>query len=75
MLMKAIPELIWIGVFLEGDPHSVIEGLAIAAFAITQVKSYFMCAQSILAVERINKAIKEAYDMVYWEQRYPQQSV
>ncbi len=48
---------------LEGDPHSVIEGLAIAAFAIGASKGYFYIrAEYPLAVERINKAIKEAYD-------------
>ena len=48
---------------LEGDPHSVIEGLSIAAFAIGASKGYFYVrAEYPLAVERINKAIKQAYD-------------
>ncbi len=48
---------------LEGDPHSVIEGLIIAAFAIGASKGYFYVrAEYPLAVERINKAIKQAYD-------------
>lgn len=48
---------------LEGDPHSVIEGLIIAAFAIGANKGYFYIrAEYPLAVERINKAIKQAYD-------------
>ena len=48
---------------LEGDPHSVIEGLMIAAFAIGAKKGYFYVrAEYPLAVERINKAIKQAYD-------------
>ncbi|MFA5144488.1 MAG: NADH-ubiquinone oxidoreductase-F iron-sulfur binding region domain-containing protein [Candidatus Omnitrophota bacterium] len=48
---------------LEGDPHSVIEGLIIAAFAIGASKGYFYIrAEYPLAVERINKAIKQAYD-------------
>jgi NADP-reducing hydrogenase subunit HndC len=48
---------------LEGDPHSVIEGLIIAAFAIGAAKGYFYIrAEYPLAVERINKAIKQAYD-------------
>jgi len=48
---------------LEGDPHSVIEGLIIAAFAIGAAKGYFYIrAEYPLAVERINKAIKQAYE-------------
>ena len=48
---------------LEGDPHSVIEGLIIAAFAIGAAKGYFYIrAEYPLAVERIDKAIKQAYD-------------
>ncbi|MDD5128431.1 MAG: NADH-ubiquinone oxidoreductase-F iron-sulfur binding region domain-containing protein [Candidatus Omnitrophica bacterium] len=48
---------------LEGDPHSVIEGLIIAAFAIGASKGYFYIrAEYPLAVERIQKAIKQAYD-------------
>jgi NADP-reducing hydrogenase subunit HndC len=48
---------------LEGDPHSVIEGLIIAAFAIGAFKGYFYIrAEYPLAVERIQKAIKQAYD-------------
>jgi len=47
---------------LEGDPHSVIEGLIIAAFAIGASKGYFYIrAEYPLAVDRINKAIKQAY--------------
>ncbi|MCK9603649.1 MAG: 4Fe-4S binding protein [Candidatus Omnitrophica bacterium] len=47
---------------LESDPHSVIEGLIIAAFAIGASKGYFYIrAEYPLAVERINKAIKQAY--------------
>ncbi|MDD5120475.1 MAG: NADH-ubiquinone oxidoreductase-F iron-sulfur binding region domain-containing protein [Candidatus Omnitrophica bacterium] len=48
---------------LEGDPHSVVEGLIIAAFAIGAPKGYFYIrAEYPLAVERIHKAIKQAYD-------------
>ena len=48
---------------LEGDPHAVIEGLIIAAFAIGASKGYFYIrAEYPLAVERIDKAIKQAYD-------------
>ncbi|HOU35896.1 MAG TPA: NADH-quinone oxidoreductase subunit NuoF, partial [Candidatus Omnitrophota bacterium] len=46
---------------LEGDPHSVIEGMIIAAFAIGATKGYFYIrAEYPLAVERIQKAIEDA---------------
>ncbi|MFA5092540.1 MAG: NADH-ubiquinone oxidoreductase-F iron-sulfur binding region domain-containing protein [Candidatus Omnitrophota bacterium] len=48
---------------LEGDPHSVVEGLAIAGYAIGASKGYFYVrAEYPLAVERVEKAIKQAYD-------------
>jgi NADH:ubiquinone oxidoreductase subunit F (NADH-binding)/NAD-dependent dihydropyrimidine dehydrogenase PreA subunit len=48
---------------LEGDPHSVIEGLIIAGYAIGASKGYFYVrAEYPLAVERIEKALKQAYD-------------
>ena len=48
---------------LEGDPHAVIEGLMIAAFAIGASKGYFYVrAEYPLAVERVQKAIRQAYD-------------
>jgi NADH:ubiquinone oxidoreductase subunit F (NADH-binding)/NAD-dependent dihydropyrimidine dehydrogenase PreA subunit len=47
---------------LEGDPHSVIEGMIIAGFAIGATKGYFYIrAEYPLAVERIQKAIADAY--------------
>jgi len=46
---------------LEGDPHSVIEGMVIAGFAIGAAKGYFYIrAEYPLAVERIQKAIEDA---------------
>lgn len=48
---------------LEGDPHSVIEGMIIAAFAIGAKKGYFYIrAEYPLAVERIQKAMVVAYE-------------
>ncbi len=48
---------------LEGDPHSVIEGLILAGYAIGASKGYFYVrAEYPLAVERIEKALKQAYD-------------
>ncbi len=46
---------------LEGDPHSVIEGMAVAAFAIGAQNGYvYVRAEYPLAVERLNRAIAEA---------------
>jgi NADH:ubiquinone oxidoreductase subunit F (NADH-binding)/NAD-dependent dihydropyrimidine dehydrogenase PreA subunit len=49
---------------LEGDPHSVIEGMAIAAYIIGATQGYFYVrAEYPLAIERIEKALKQAYDL------------
>jgi NADH:ubiquinone oxidoreductase subunit F (NADH-binding)/(2Fe-2S) ferredoxin/NAD-dependent dihydropyrimidine dehydrogenase PreA subunit len=49
---------------LEGDPHSVIEGMCIAAIATGATKGYFYIrAEYPLAVERVEKAIKQARRM------------
>jgi len=46
---------------LEGDPHSVIEGMAIAAYAIGAEQGYaYIRAEYPLAVERFGKAIEHA---------------
>ncbi len=46
---------------LEGDPHSVIEGMAIAAFAIGASAGYvYVRAEYPLAVARLDNAIKQA---------------
>jgi NADH-quinone oxidoreductase subunit F len=46
---------------LEGDPHSVIEGMAIGAFAIGAKQGYvYVRAEYPLAVERLQKAIDDA---------------
>ncbi len=48
---------------LEGDPHSVIEGLIIAAFTVGASKGYFYIrAEYPLAVSRIQKALAQAYE-------------
>ncbi len=48
---------------LEGDPHSVIEGMMIGAFAVGASIGYFYIrAEYPLAVERIQKAIKQCYE-------------
>jgi NADH-quinone oxidoreductase subunit F len=46
---------------LEGDPHSVIEGMAIAAYAVGASQGYvYVRAEYPLAVERLQKAIEHA---------------
>ncbi len=46
---------------LEGDPHSVIEGMAIAAYAIGAQQGYVYCrAEYPIAIERLQKAIDQA---------------
>jgi len=46
---------------LEGDPHAIIEGMALAAFAIGARQGYvYVRAEYPLAVERLNIAIDQA---------------
>ena len=47
---------------LEGDPHLIIEAMAIGGYAIGASQGYvYVRAEYPLAVERLNYAIKEAY--------------
>lgn len=46
---------------LEGDPHSVIEGMAIGAYAMGSDEGYLYCrAEYPLAIERLRQAIQQA---------------
>lgn len=46
---------------LEGDPHSVIEGMVIGAYAIGAEEGYIYCrAEYPLAIKRLNIAIEQA---------------
>ena len=46
---------------LEGDPHSVLEGMLIGAHAIGATKGYVYCrAEKPLAIERLKVALKQA---------------
>jgi NADH:ubiquinone oxidoreductase subunit F (NADH-binding)/Pyruvate/2-oxoacid:ferredoxin oxidoreductase delta subunit len=46
---------------IEGDPHRMLEGLAIAAYAIGATKAYiYIRAEYPLAIERLKKAIADA---------------
>jgi NADH-quinone oxidoreductase subunit F len=49
---------------LEGDPHSVIEGMIVGAYTIGASQGYVYCrAEYPLAVERLNMAISQAREM------------
>jgi NADH-quinone oxidoreductase subunit F len=51
---------------LEGDPHAVIEGAAIAVRAIEGDAAYiFLRGEYVTAAERIRRALGEAYDAGY----------
>jgi len=46
---------------LEGDPHSVLEGMTIAGYAAGASRGYIYCrAEYPLAIEKLEKAIKDA---------------
>jgi len=51
---------------LEGDPHSVLEGMIIAAYAIEATGGVIYCrAEYPLAIKRLNIAIKQAHSRGY----------
>jgi NADH-quinone oxidoreductase subunit F len=51
---------------LEGDPHSVLEGMIIAAYAIGATEGVIYCrAEYPLAIKRLNLAIKTAREKGY----------
>ena len=51
---------------LEGDPHAVIEGMAIGAYAIGASEGYIYCrAEYPLALERLRTAIRQAEEAGY----------
>jgi len=48
---------------MEGDPHSVLEGMAVAGYAIGAEQGYiYVRAEYPLAIERLEKAIEHAMD-------------
>ena len=58
--MKVTLVLSWTAAILEADPHAVLEGLAIAAYAIGASQGYIYCrAEKPLAIERIKIALKQ----------------
>ncbi|MDD5288830.1 MAG: NADH-ubiquinone oxidoreductase-F iron-sulfur binding region domain-containing protein [Dehalococcoidales bacterium] len=49
---------------MEGDPHTVIEGIMIAAYAIGASEGYIYCrAEYPLAIKRLHTAIKQAEEL------------
>jgi len=51
---------------LEGDPHSVLEGMMIAAYAIGSDEGYiYIRAEYPLAIKRLRKAISQCYNRGY----------
>jgi NADH-quinone oxidoreductase subunit F len=51
---------------LEGDPHSVLEGMIIAAYAIEATQGVIYCrAEYPLAIKRLNIAIQQAHEKEY----------
>ncbi len=49
---------------IEGDPHRLVEGMAIAAYAIGASKGYvYIRAEYPLAIERLKEAMKVAHEM------------
>jgi len=51
---------------LEGDPHSVLEGMIVAAYAIEATQGVIYCrAEYPLAIKRLNIALEQARDKGY----------
>jgi NADH-quinone oxidoreductase subunit F len=49
--------------FIEGDPHCVIEGMIISAYAIGASQGYvYIRAEYPIAIERLELALKQAYN-------------
>ncbi len=57
---------------IEGDPHSLLEGMAIAGYAIGSRQGYIYCrAEYPLAVSRLHLAIEQARDYGLLGRRHP----
>ena len=56
---------------LEGDPHSIIEAMALAGYAIGANQGYvYVRAEYPIAVNRLKIAIEQAKSMVSWVRTY-----
>ncbi len=57
---------------LEGDPHSLIEGMTIAAYAIGAREGYVYCrAEYPLAIAHLKTAIAQAHEYGLLGRKYP----
>lgn len=56
---------------LEGDPHRVVEGMVIAAYAIGASEGYIYCrAEYPLAIKRLKKPLQMRKDTDCWVKIY-----
>ena len=79
-LHKVLTEMTHPGAFmdrsiLEGDPHAVLEAMAIAGYAIGASQGYvYVRAEYPIAVQRLQIAIQQAREYgLYWRQHLPPQ--
>ncbi len=57
---------LWTGAVIEGDPHNLIEGMLIGAYAIGAKEAIvYVRAEYPLAIKRLEKAIKQATEKGY----------
>ena len=71
MRTRATPVHLWTEAILEGDPHSVIEAMAIAAYAVGADQGYiYIRAEYPIAVNRLNIAIDQARGVRLARQKY-----
>lgn len=56
---------------LEGDPHSVIEAMAIGAYAIGADKGIvYIRAEYPLAISRLTTAMQQARELGFWGKEF-----
>ena len=71
MQMKWNPELTRTNILMEGNPHQLIAGMIIAAYAIQAQKAYIFIRWAYKKAEIIlRKAIAEAYEAGYLGKKY-----
>ncbi len=58
-------------VILEGDPHSIIEAMAIAGYAVGASEGYiYVRGEYVLAQQRLEKAIQQAKELGFLGRKY-----
>ncbi len=61
---------------LESDPHSVLEGMTIAGYAIGAAQGFIYCREEYpLAIQRLNAAIEQARDVRSARREHPRQRI